>query len=139
MAVALAFAGPVYSSVVEQSHAVLFDGHCSLCSRFVQIVVTRDRERIFRFVPLQSDEGRRMRQRAGVPENCDTVVLIESTGRSLIRSSAVLRVFELLGYRWTARVLALVPPFLADAAYRFIARHRLLLFRQADSCTLPDR
>jgi predicted DCC family thiol-disulfide oxidoreductase YuxK len=120
-------------------NSILFDGECGLCSRFVRIVVKRDTHRVFTFIPLQSETGRRIRQDAGVPESCDSVVLVDSSGRAYVRSKAVRRIFELLNYKWTARVLSLIPTFLADAAYGLIARFRLLFFDRADSCVLPDR
>ena len=116
---------------------VLFDGHCGLCSRFVQMMVKRDAKRVFTFIPLQSDKGRQILERSGVPADCDSVVLVESSGQAYVRSRAVLRIFERLGYSWTVRVFSLVPIFILDLVYRFIARHRLLFFGQTNACTLP--
>lgn len=110
---------------------VLFDGHCGLCSRFVQMIVKRDAERVFQFIPLQMYEGKL--------DDYNSVVLVEPSGETYVRSRAILRIFERLGYRWTVRLLSLIPVFIADAAYRLMAKHRLLLFGRTGACRLPDR
>jgi predicted DCC family thiol-disulfide oxidoreductase YuxK len=37
---------------------ILFDGVCVLCSRGCRFVSRRDRDKYFRYVPMQSPEGR---------------------------------------------------------------------------------
>src|SRR6476620_7888802 len=39
-------------------HLLLFDGHCGLCTAFVQFILPRDRGGIFRFASLSSPDGR---------------------------------------------------------------------------------
>ena len=43
---------------------ILFDGVCIFCSRWVRFVATRDTAKRFRFTPIQSAYGTRLR--AGV-------------------------------------------------------------------------
>ena len=52
---------------------------------------------------------------------------------------AIRRVLAGLGGAWRLALLSvLVPPFVRDPLYRFVARHRYRWFGRHDSCRLPD-
>ena len=107
------------------SGTVLYDGDCALCSSQVRFIKRRDRGNRFRFVPLQTEEGREILREAGLPDNeLDTVVYAKS-GRHYVRSSAVLGILRDLGGGWRLlRVLAIIPPGLRDFFYNLVARNR---------------
>ena len=116
---------------------LLFDGVCNLCSRLVRFVLDRDREERFRFASLQSETGRRYLAEHGLPEDLDTMVLIEG-GRAYVRSTAALRTARRLGLPWRLLYpLVLIPPFLRDPAYRLLARNRYRWFGKSDVCSIP--
>ena len=53
-------------------------------------------------------------------------------------SDAALRIARLLGFPWSlAAVGLIVPRFVRDAVYRFIARHRYRWFGREESCRVP--
>lgn len=118
---------------------ILFDGVCNLCSGFVQFVIARDSGQHFRFASLQSEVGRALLAERGLNPAItpETVVLLEG-GQAYAYSTAVLRILRRLDGGWrllyAARVL---PRFLRDAAYRFVARHRYQWFGQQQACLLP--
>jgi predicted DCC family thiol-disulfide oxidoreductase YuxK len=59
-------------------------------------------------------------------------------GRVYARSDAVLRIARNLTAPWPATVVFLVlPRFLRDALYRFLAHHRYRWFGKTDECRLP--
>jgi len=67
---------------------ILFDGVCLLCSGWVKFVIERDREMRFRFLPIQSDAGRRFAEQMGVcPDAPQTNVVIHD-GRAWFKSDA---------------------------------------------------
>lgn len=118
---------------------VLFDGHCNLCSGVVDFLIRRDRRGVLRFASLQSSAGRRLLAAHGipVPEEPDTMVLIDGD-RVLVRSSAALETTKYLRFPWPlARVCAVVPRFLRDAVYRVVARNRYRWFGRSAACRLP--
>ena len=104
---------------------VLYDSECALCNSQVRFIRKRDMGNLFRFVPLQSEEGRSMLRSAGLPEDeLDTVVYVKE-GKDLIRSSAVLEILRDLGGGWgLLRVLGVIPPVIRDFFYRLVARNR---------------
>ena len=123
---------------------LLYDGVCGLCNRFVQFILRRDHNAIFRFAWLQSAVASRILARHGAnPTDLDTVyVVINHELRDeylLSRSDAVVFVLKQFGGPWrpAASLLQLVPKFLRDPAYNAVARHRYRIFGRSDVCTLP--
>lgn len=107
------------------SGTVLYDSECNLCNSQVRFIKKHDRKNLFRFVPLQSEEGNDMLREAGLPGNeLDTVVYAKS-GRHYLRSSAVLGILRDLGGGWRILgSLVIVPAVIRDFFYRLVARNR---------------
>jgi predicted DCC family thiol-disulfide oxidoreductase YuxK len=123
---------------------LLYDGVCGLCNRFVQFILRRDRNAIFRFASLQSPIAARILARHGInPTALDTVYVVlnhELPSESLLsRSDAAAFVLKQLGGFWraAASLLQLLPKSLCDAAYNGVARHRYRIFGRYEVCTLP--
>jgi predicted DCC family thiol-disulfide oxidoreductase YuxK len=112
-----------------------YDGECGLCDRFVRFVLRRDRRACFQFATLQSEEGRRLSARLGLPAvDLQTVVLVEQD-RVCIRSTAVLRVCRKLARPWPLLgALLIVPRPWRDAFYSLVARNRKRWFRPPEAC-----
>jgi predicted DCC family thiol-disulfide oxidoreductase YuxK len=121
------------------SDIILFDGFCVLCSRWYRFVTARDTAHRFRFVAIQSAEGRALAERHGIdPDNPDTFILL-ADAQPYVRSDAALRILaELPGWRWTA-VFRVIPAALRDALYNVIARNRYRWFGRLDVCVLPEK
>lgn len=117
---------------------VLFDGVCTLCDGAVQFIIDRDPAAQFQFASLQSDTGRRLAAEHGVDGSAlDTLVVIDG-GRAFVWSGAVIQIARRMGRPWSwATVLAVVPRPVRDAAYRFVARHRIQWFGQRAECRIP--
>jgi predicted DCC family thiol-disulfide oxidoreductase YuxK len=117
---------------------ILFDGICVLCSRGYRFVTARDPERRYRFVAIQSDEGRALASANNIdPDNPSTFILI-GEGRTYVRSDAALRILASLPWwRWAA-MLRFIPERWRDAAYDIIARNRYRWFGKRDTCLMPD-
>lgn len=115
---------------------ILFDGVCSLCSASVQFIIARDPDAVFRFASLQSETGKVLRQKFGVPD-VDSLVLLEG-GCYYIKSSAVLRICRRLAGAWKLLyIFWLVPKPLRDGVYDFVAKHRYEWFGKRDHCLMP--
>src|SRR5580700_7616175 len=128
------------------SHPILlYDGVCGLCNHFVQFILHRDRNAIFRFASLQSPVAARILTSHGVnPTALDTVYVVlnhDLPNESLLsRSDAAAFVLKQLGGLWrpAVSVLQLLPKFLRDAAYNAVARHRYSIFGRSEVCALPN-
>ena len=117
---------------------ILFDGVCNLCSGSVQFVIRHDPRRQFRFASLQSDFGQRVLQQHGLPaEELNSFILLEK-GILYTRSTGALRVARKLNGAWPLLYgFIIVPRFIRDAVYGYIARHRYAWFGKQASCWLP--
>ena len=117
---------------------LLFDGVCNLCHGTVQWVIARDPQARFRFASLQSDAGRALLARHGLPDGAlDTVVLVDGAAR-FTKSDAAIEVARRLGGWYRLAVLArLVPRPLRDAVYDWVARNRYARWGKSDACWVP--
>ena len=123
---------------------ILYDGVCGLCNGFVSFVWPRDRQRRFRFAPLQGATARAILARHGRDATAlDTVIVVVDpdgpSERLLDRSTAGLYVLAGLGGGWRvgATLLGWLPRPLLDVAYRVLARNRYRLFGRLDACPVP--
>ena len=117
---------------------LLFDGVCNLCNGLVRFLIRRDPAGRIRYASLQSEAGQALLARAGLPEDPDTVVLVEGD-RAYTKSAAVVRVAELLGWPYRLlRVARLLPRRLRDAGYDVVAANRYDWFGRRERCMVPD-
>jgi len=117
---------------------LLFDGVCNLCNGFVQFVIKRDPEGQFRFAPLQSDFAKDLLKTHNIPsDHMDTVVLVEN-GKAYVRSDVALRMALKFGGLWPVfSVFRILPLFIRDTIYNFIAKNRYRWFGEEDQCMIP--
>ncbi len=118
---------------------VLYDGVCGLCHRTVRFLLRVDRDSAFTYAPLQGEAAARARALyPNIPDELSTFVFIEG-GRAHLRSRAFAHAARHLPYPWRLGALSrFVPAFLADLAYRLVAKVRYRLFGQHDTCSLPS-
>jgi predicted DCC family thiol-disulfide oxidoreductase YuxK len=109
---------------------IFYDGACGLCHRAVRFVLAEDRSGVFRFAPLDSEAFRAAVPEADRASLPDSIVVRTSEDKLLVRSAALLYVFELLGGVWRLiSILAqVVPTTLKDYLYDRIAGVRYRLF-----------
>jgi len=122
---------------------LLYDGVCGLCNRTVQFVLRHDREKKFRFAPLQSDFAARVLGKKGVSAsdlNSFYIVVFRGEDVLLERSDAAIFLMNELPGIWptVACVLRLFPRAIRDWGYRVIARNRYRLFGKYETCPVPS-
>jgi len=117
---------------------IFFDGVCNLCNGAVQFVIRHDRCARFRFASLQQPAWQKVAASFGISNDMHSFVLWED-GKLFMRSTAALRVARRLDGGWKALyALMIVPRFLRDGVYDFIAKHRYTWFGKRDSCMIPN-
>jgi predicted DCC family thiol-disulfide oxidoreductase YuxK len=123
---------------VNHLSIVLFDGVCNLCNRSVQFILRNDRKRKFKFASLQGKTGQALSQQHGIGLNeLNSFVLIDD-GKVYTRSTAFMRVLKNLGGGWAFfSFLIIIPVFIRDAVYNWVARNRYNWFGKRDSCMVP--
>lgn len=117
---------------------ILFDGVCNLCSGFVQFIIKRDRKKLFRFASLQSDFGQHILKRYNLSStNFSSFILLENDSL-YTQSTGALRVLKRLNGLWPIfYAFIIVPAFIRNGIYNWIARNRYKWFGKQESCWLP--
>lgn len=119
---------------------IVFDGVCLLCSRWVRFLLKHDRAQRYHFASMQSESGRAMLLAHGLDPDSPLSFLLVEDGHGYTDSDAIARVLRGLDrrrWRGLSRAMLLVPRWLRDPAYRFVARHRYRIFGQSRSCFVP--
>ncbi|MEH7095642.1 thiol-disulfide oxidoreductase DCC family protein [Neobacillus vireti] len=117
---------------------ILFDGECNLCNSSVQFILKRDHSGKFKFISLQSSIGQDLLKKHGLARNVNSFVLIENE-KLYLRSDAALRVCRQLNGLWKLFTFFLiVPPFVRDFVYDFVAANRYKWFGRNERCLLPS-
>jgi len=119
---------------------VLFDGVCNFCSASVQFMIARDPEARLKFAALQSEVGKKILKEHGMPEfegDPDSILLVDGE-HVYSESTAGLRIAKVLRFPWPILWLSIiVPRFIRDFVYRFIAKRRYKWFGRKESCLVP--
>ena len=117
---------------------ILFDGVCNLCNATVRFVIKRDKHDKFKFASLQSDYAAQLFKKLDIdPTQFDSIVVYEN-GNVSIKSTAALKIAKDLTGLWPLLyVFMIVPPFLRNIVYDFIARNRYKWFGKQDYCEVP--
>lgn len=123
---------------MKQSPIILFDDLCNLCNGAVQFVIKHDAEKKFFFTSLQSEAGQKLLQQYKLPiENFNSFTLVQDD-KVYIRSTGALKVAkQLKGGIKLLYVFIIVPSFIRDAVYNWIAKNRYKWFGKKESCMLP--
>lgn len=118
---------------------ILFDGECNLCNASLSFVMKHDKKKQFEILPIQK------LSEADVPihtvqavKQLNTILLIENESVYMY-STAILRVCKHLGgWPKLLYVFIIVPVFIRDAIYRFVARNRYRWFGKSAYCEMHN-
>jgi predicted DCC family thiol-disulfide oxidoreductase YuxK len=116
---------------------ILFDGFCNLCSGAVQFIINRDKQKKFQFASLQSDIGKKLLIEHNLPVNdCISLVLFENGG-IYTQSTGALKIARSLSGLWPIFYSAIIiPTFLRDGIYNWVAKNRYQWFGKKEQCFL---
>jgi len=120
------------------TNIVLFDGVCNLCNKTVQFIIRKDSKSKFRFASLQSENALLLlRQTELLPDNFDSIIYFRNN-KFYLKSTAVLKILFDLGGVWRSfYVLIIIPRYMRDVVYDYIAKRRYKYFGKRDTCMIP--
>lgn len=120
----------------KQSGIVFFDGVCSVCNAFIDFLISNDTGESLRYAPLQGETATQQLPLIEV-EGVKTVIF-KQDGKIYKESDAALRTIASMGGIWRlALVLMVVPRFIRNAVYRYVAKNRYKWFGQRETCRMP--
>jgi predicted DCC family thiol-disulfide oxidoreductase YuxK len=120
---------------------ILFDGVCNLCDATVQFIIKRDRKDIFRFVAIQSELGQEIINHIGIDTaKTDSIILYEPGHAYYYKAEAAITIAKELGGFFTLfRAFSIVPKWLSNKVYDYVARNRYKWYGKKDACMLPTQ
>lgn len=125
------------ASAATKKDIILYDGTCALCHWLVGFTLRHDDAGTFQLSPLQGETARQRISDEERAKLADSVVVLTAEGRMLTKSGAATYIGEKLGFGTTARLVRMLPLWLAESGYDVIARSRYRLFgRKQEMCPL---
>ncbi len=122
---------------ISKEKIVFFDGVCGLCNRFIDFLLRYDSRKKLYFAPLQGHTA--AKKLTLESEELESIVFFNGE-QFYLRSRAVLEIlWELNGIWRVFYIFIMIPSFIRDAIYDFVARNRYKIFGQRDSCRLPNQ
>jgi predicted DCC family thiol-disulfide oxidoreductase YuxK len=115
-----------------------FDGICNLCAGAVQFVLKRNKKQNIFFASLQSKAGQEMLAHFGLPQTDFNSLVFVENGKMYQQSTGALRVARHLNAAWPLLFgLIIIPPFIRNAVYNWVAKNRYKWFGKKNECWLP--
>jgi predicted DCC family thiol-disulfide oxidoreductase YuxK len=123
---------------MEEKPIILFDGVCNFCNASVNFIIRQDKKNVFQFAALQSNAGQQLSEKYHLPkEEFDSFVLIDN-GKIYTQSTAGFKVYGKLPWIWKwTQIFWIVPKFIRDAVYDYVASNRYKWFGKKDQCMIP--
>lgn len=120
------------------NNIILFDGVCNFCNSSVNKIIKHDKKNRFKFAALQSEIGKKLLEKHSIDSTkTDSIILIENDV-AFIKSAAILKISKHLnGMYPLAYGFIIIPSFLRNFVYDFIARNRYKWWGKKDSCMIP--
>jgi predicted DCC family thiol-disulfide oxidoreductase YuxK len=124
--------------IQDQFEIVLFDGVCNLCNSAVDLIVRNDKEGHFKVGALQDEKTRALLKDYHINEDyLDSIILIRGD-QVFYKSRAALEITKKLRGAWPLLYgFIVIPAFIRDPVYDWIALNRYRWFGKKETCRLP--
>jgi predicted DCC family thiol-disulfide oxidoreductase YuxK len=125
--------------IPKNKKLILFDGVCNLCNSSVLYVIKHDKNDVFLFAPLQSKVGQEIISHYNIDTSkTDSILLYSESNGISSKSTAALRIALKLGFpRSLLTVFFIIPPFIRNWVYNYIAKNRYKWYGKKDNCMIP--
>jgi predicted DCC family thiol-disulfide oxidoreductase YuxK len=115
------------------SAIILFDGECPFCNKWIYFAKSKLHKSEISFFPFKSSDGLKIAKELQI-ENQNSVVYIQDN-IPFFKSRAVLKICKQLQFPYNCLVFSkILPTFLLDFGYDFIAKRRLKLTNNKQCC-----
>ena len=128
-------------NIPKNKKLILFDGVCNLCNASVQYVVKHDKMDVFMFTALQSQSGQQIIKEYNIDTNkVDSILLYAPKEGITHKSTAALKIAFQLGFPNNLLcVFFIIPPFIRNWVYDYIAKNRYKWYGKKESCMIPTQ
>ena len=112
---------------------VLYDGECNFCNTWICFIKSKLKKNEISFIPFNSIEGEKTIEKFKL-KNQNSVAYIQNN-IVFFKSIAVLKICKQLQFPYNLLQFSkIIPAFLLDFAYDFIAKRRLKLTSNKQCC-----
>lgn len=124
--------------IQDRFDIILFDGVCNLCNNAVDFVIRRDKNDRFKFGALQDQATKSILKDYKINQDyIDSIILVRGD-QIYYKSKAALEIAKNLGGIWPILyVFKIVPSFIRDPVYDWIAKNRYKWFGKKETCRIP--
>jgi predicted DCC family thiol-disulfide oxidoreductase YuxK len=121
---------------IQENTILFFDGVCNLCNASVVWILKNESNAKVYFSPLQGEIAQELL--GDLAEDLQSLVLSEN-GLIYTKSTAALRIVKYLKwYYQPLRIFFIVPKFLRNPIYSYIAKNRYKWFGRQEACMVPS-
>jgi predicted DCC family thiol-disulfide oxidoreductase YuxK len=120
---------------MEKVKIVFFDGVCNLCTYSVQFLLQANLKKNLKFASLQSNAFRSL-----APEESESLssIVYSLDGKLFRESEAILLIAKELRFPYYFfSIFLIVPSWIRDTIYRYVAKHRYKWFGKKEVCYVP--
>ena len=115
---------------------VVFDGVCVLCNKFFKWLIKNDKEEKFTYTNFQSNYSKKNNMKL---KEINSVAVIKTNGEKIYKIQAVRYILnKIKRYFFLQILLKLLPLFLTNICYDFIANFRYRIFGKYKTCMIPS-
>ena len=125
--------------VPKHKKLILFDGVCNLCNSSVQYLIKRDKKEHFLFTALQSETGKQILNQYKIDTTKIDSILLYTPEKGIdYKSTAALKIAVSLSFPENLMaIFFIVPTFIRNWVYDFIAKNRYKWYGKKESCMIP--
>ena len=125
--------------MIENKKIIFYDGLCAMCNRFIRLLIKLDKKEKFLLAPLQGKNGEILKEEFSKElQGIDSVIFYNK--KVFTKSSAVINILNELGGAYKlAYIFIIIPTFISDSIYDYIARNRFQWFGKLDKCPMPEK
>ncbi len=123
---------------MKDHQVILFDGVCNFCNYWVNFILARDKNDLFRFAALQSDAGQELLKKNKLSRtSSDTFILIDGENHSTKSTAALMIAGKLKSVVKLFYPFIFLPKPFRDFFYDLIAKNRYKFFGKREICRIP--
>lgn len=110
-----------------------------MCNRSVQYVIKHDKKNVFLFTDLQSEVGQQIISKYHIDtKKTDSILLYTEENGIDYKSTAALKIAYHLGFpNRLLSVFFMIPTFIRNWVYDYIAKNRYKWYGKKESCMIP--
>ncbi len=123
----------------EHKKLILFDGVCNLCNASIQYIIKHDHKDVFRYAALQSEVGEQIIKTYDIDTSkTDSILLYSKENGITYKSTAALKIAGQLSFPINLMIVfMIVPTFIRNWVYDYIAKNRYKWYGKKEECMIP--